>query len=42
MDKEIFPKEHRIFIWTIVIIVVVGVSLWAYVYISGLNMGIAV
>jgi uncharacterized membrane protein len=38
MFKEIIPKKYRWFIWAIVIIVVVGVSLLAYVYIVGIEL----
>ncbi len=38
MFREIIPKQYRWFVWAIVIIIVVGLSLLAYVYITGLNM----
>ncbi len=38
MFKEIISKKHRIFIWTIVIILVVGGGLLTYVYITGVDL----
>ncbi len=38
MVKEILPKKYRWFIWCIVIIVAVGLSLAAYAYITGINI----
>lgn len=38
LTEEIISKKHRWFIWTIVIILVTGVALLAYVYITGINM----
>ncbi len=38
MFSEIISKKYRWFIWTIIIIVVVGVSLTTYAYITGVNI----
>ena len=38
MFREIISKKHRIFIWTIVIILVVGGGLLTYVYITGVDL----
>ncbi len=37
--KEIIPKKHRFFIWTIAIILFIGIGLSAYIYIVGIEMG---
>ncbi len=36
--KDLIHSKHRWFIWTIIIIVVVGVSLTTYAYITGVNI----
>lgn len=39
MDKEIIPKKHRWFVWTIVIIIIItGISLLVYVYIVEIEL----
>ncbi len=35
---EVAPKKYRWFIWCLVFLILAGTSLWAYTYITGLNI----